>query len=120
MSNVQHVLTGVPQGSILGPSLFITLLNDITDVVSSTKIIEYADGTVIYAASKDIEVTKLKLFEDVDAVGSWLDQNALIINLTKGKTEYLLFGSSQRLARQGDTLDIVYLQCLPKVLEHFL
>ena len=100
MSNVQHFLTGVPQASILGPLLFIIFLNDITDVVSSTKVVKYADDTVIYVANKDTEVIKSKLSEDLNAIGSWLDQNALIINLYKGKTESLLLGTSQRLARQ--------------------
>ena len=109
MSDVQHVLTGVPQGSILGPLLFIIFFNDITDVVSSTKIIKYADETVIYVADKDFEVIKSRLSEDMNAIESWLDQNVLIINLNKGKTESLLFGTPQRLARQRETLDIMYL-----------
>ena len=39
ISNANDVLTGVPQGSILGPLLLITFLNDVTDVISSAKII---------------------------------------------------------------------------------
>ena len=45
----------------------------------------------------------------MNAIGSWLDQNALIINLNKSKTESLLFGTSQRLARRRETLGIMYL-----------
>ena len=93
----------------MGPLLFIIFLNYITDLVSSTQIIKYAAETVIYVADKDIKVIKSKLSEDMNATGSWLDQNALIINLNKGKTESLLFGTSQRLARQRGTLDIMYI-----------
>ena len=55
ISNANDVITGVPQGSILGPLLFIIFLNDVTDVISSAKIIKYADDTVIYVADKDIK-----------------------------------------------------------------
>ena len=108
LSNAHDVLTGVPQGSILGPLLFIIFLNDITDVISSAKIVKYADDTVIYVADKDIKVIKSKLSEDMNAIAEWLDQNALIINLNKGKTESLLFGTSQRIAKQSETFNVMY------------
>ena len=58
LSNANDVLTRVPQGSILGPLLLIIFLNDITDVISSAKIIKYVDDTVIYVADKDVKVIK--------------------------------------------------------------
>ena len=54
----KHVLTGISQGSILGPLLLIIFLSDITDVDNSRKIIKYADETVICVADKDIELIK--------------------------------------------------------------
>ena len=109
----------MPQGSILGPLLFIIFLNDITDVVSSTKIIKYADDTVIYVDDRDIEVIKSMLSQDMNAIGSLLDQNALIINLNKGITESLLFGTSQRLARQRETFSIMYLGSSMSNTQHY-
>ena len=73
MSNLQHDLTVVFQGSILGPLLFLILLNVITDVVINTTIIKYADTTVINVADKDIGVSYPKLSNDLNAIGSWLD-----------------------------------------------
>ena len=108
ISNANDVLTGVPQGSILGPLLFIIFLNDVTDVISSAKIIKYADDAVIYVADKDIKVVKSKLSTDLNAIADWLDQSALIVNLNKGKTESLLFGASQRIAKQSDTFNVMY------------
>eukprot|EP00794_Sanderia_malayensis_P014738 gene14738-16273_t len=108
LSNKQDILTGVSQGSILGPLLFIIFFNDITDVIEVAKIVKYADDTVIYVADKDVAVINSKLTKDMDAIAKWLDQNALIINLKKGKTELLLFGTSQRIAKQNETLSVMY------------
>ena len=113
LSNANDVLTGVPQGSILGPLLFIIFLSDITDVISSAKIIKYADDTVIYVADKDIKVIKSKLAKDINAIADWLNQNALIINLNKGKTESLLFGTSQRITKQSETFRLIYIEYHP-------
>jgi len=57
-----------------------------------------------YVAYKDIDVIKSNLSEDMNAIGSWLDQNTLTIHLNNDKTESLLFRTSQpsRLVRQGD------------------
>ena len=51
----------------------------------------------------------MKAFQNLNANGSWLDQNALIINLSKGKAESSIFGTSQRLAREWETFNIMYL-----------
>ena len=108
LSNKQDILTGVPQGSILGPLLFIIFFNDITDVIEVAKIVKHADDTVIYVADKDVAVINSKLTKGMDAIAKWLDQNALIMNLKKGKTESLLFGTSQRIAKQNETLNVMY------------
>ena len=44
----------------------------------------------------------------MDAIAKWLDLKALIINLKRGKTESLIFGTSQRIAKQNETLDVMY------------
>ena len=53
LSEAQQLKSGVPQGSILGPLLFVLFFNDITDVIE-TNIVKYADDTVIYWADKDV------------------------------------------------------------------
>ena len=107
-SKIADIQTGVPQGSILGPLLFILFFNDITNVIVGTRIVKYADDTVIYAADKDLKVIKTKLSNDMECIADWFDENGLIINLKKGKTESLLFGTSQRIAKQSETLDEMY------------
>ena len=107
-SKPSDIQTGVPQGSILGPLLFIIFFNDITDVIEGARVVKYADDTVIYVADKDMNVIKTKLSNDMDSIADWFDENGLIINLKKGKTESLLFGTSQRIAKQSESLDVMY------------
>ena len=108
LSSKREILTGVPQGSILGPLHFILFLNDLTDVVDTAKFVIYGDDTVIYVGDKGVKNINSKLTEEMDAIAKWFDKNALIINLKKGKTESLLFGTSQRIAKQNNELNVMY------------
>jgi retron-type reverse transcriptase len=84
-SSFKPVNCGVPQGSILGPLLFIMHVNGIVASLNNCKILMYADDTVIYYSHKDIEVIEKKLQDDLASITSWLQQNQLIINMKKGK-----------------------------------
>lgn len=53
-SDTEPVYCGVPQGSILGPLLFIVFFNDLVENLNC-HVIKYADDTVIYYANKDID-----------------------------------------------------------------
>ena len=68
-SESEPVNCGVPQGSTLGPLLFITFFNDLVDTLDS-KVIMYADDTVIYCASDDVNVVENVLNSEMKAVGS--------------------------------------------------
>jgi len=85
----KQVLSGVPQGSILGPLLFDVFLNDITKLVLKGRLNLYADdANVIYSATtldrlfNDMQKDQLQLF-------NWYKNNGLSLNLTK--TQYILF-----------------------------
>ena len=96
-SETTAIYNGVPQGSILGPLLFILFLNDIHEHLINTKIIKYADDTVLYYSNEDINIIEGKLNEDLENISHYFDSNELIINLKKGKTEAMLFGTSKRI-----------------------
>ena len=85
------ITSGVPQGSILGPLLFLLIFNDLTDVVKHSQVVKYADDTVLYVHAKTGKETAKLLTEDLSSISDWLKENELIINLKKGKTEALLF-----------------------------
>ena len=65
----------------------------------------YADDTVIYTSGKSFFTTKYNLIEDFAHVATWLEENQLIVNLRKGKSECMLFGTLQRT--KNKTLDVV-------------
>ena len=86
VSDPLYVLSGVPQGSILGPLLFLIAYDGLTEVLIHCTIIVYADDTVIYTSDKSFSTIKSNLTEDFARVATWLEENQLIVDLKKGKT----------------------------------
>eukprot|EP00794_Sanderia_malayensis_P004205 gene4205-4766_t len=85
LSTKHQLLNGVPQGSILGPLLFIIFFNDFPDCVKHSRVVKYADDTVIYVNGKEKENIELLLNQDLKSVAEYFDSNELIINLKRGK-----------------------------------
>ena len=97
LSDPQFVNTGVPQGSILGPILFLIHFNDVHDHINYSNIITYADDTVLFTSAKNISIIQNNLNKDIKNHSNWFCDNELVINLKKGKTECILFGTGKRL-----------------------
>ena len=90
---------GVPQGSILGPLLFILFINDLSDCIQNCEYTMYADDVIIYtSADSHLEASRL-LQEDVDRVGSWCQVNGMTINAQKSMC--MFFGSDSKLSGTG-------------------
>lgn len=98
LSDPYPVLCGVPQGSILGPLLFLILFNDFPDILKKADVVEFADDTVIYVSSNKISQIEEMLNNDLKNISSYFRENELVINLKPGKTECVLFGTAKRLA----------------------
>ena len=94
LSKAFPVFRGVPQGSILGPTLFLLHLDDVNNCLRHSSIIKCADHTVINVSGNDSELIQKKLNADILEVQNWLTDSDLSLNLRKGKTETMIFGSS--------------------------
>ena len=78
-----HVTQGVPQGSILGPLLFLLYVNDLPAVVAECTVSLYADDVTIYYANKDEERVSEVLNANLQRVTTWIEANRLRMNITK-------------------------------------
>ena len=106
-SEAQSLLCGVPQGSILGPLMFLMYFNDFSNCLKSCETIQFADDTVIYTSDKSVEVIASKLNLNLKSIADYFHKNELIINLNKNKTESMLFGTAKRLSKCPD-LNLLY------------
>ena len=82
-STHQRLDIGVPQGSILGPLLFLFYINDIQYACRSSKAVLFADDTVISSNSHDYNDLVSKLNTDLDSLYKWTLCNRLSINVSK-------------------------------------
>ena len=89
LSSKKVISCGVPQGSILGPLLFLLYINDLAGVSKLFLTILFADDTNLFCTGKDI----IKLMEDINLelskIFSWLNANKLSLNIDK--TNFMLF-----------------------------
>ena len=100
-SDYNTVNCGVPQGSILGPLLFLCYVNDMTISISSEcKLILYADDSAILFSHTDPNYISSKLGTVLESCSSWLVDNKLSLHL--GKTECVMFGSKRKLKKVKD------------------
>ena len=95
-SSIRSVTYGVPQGSILGPLLFLVYINDIgflPDVPFKPKL--YADDTNMFVYSHSLQDLQLKAQDTLDKVSAWVAANRLTINVDK--TCFMIFRPSSTL-----------------------
>ena len=92
-SESQHLKYGVPQGSVLGPILFLVYINDLCQLPVG-KVITYADDTVILFKGSNWDTTFEKANEGMEIVRNWLGHFMLTLNV--GKTKYMPFSINNR------------------------
>ena len=94
ISKPMTVTCGVPQGSIMGPLLFLIYINDISTAVRC-KLLLYADDSALLVSGKNTQLIQKSLSSELEAAREWLVNNKLSLHL--GKTESILFGSKRKL-----------------------
>ena len=95
-SSKMFLRCGVPQGTILGPLLFLLYINDLPNCLQHSQPRMYADDTSITFAGSDVDEINNCINLDLERIRVWLAANRLTLNMTK--TEFLLIGSKQRLS----------------------
>ena len=103
-SKKEPLNVGVPQGSILGPFLFIIFMNDMCHLTLHSKLHLYADDTTISYAHKDIITALRHLEEDLVKIAEWLEHNRLIVNWSK--TNAMHFNHSRKFNTASDDLQL--------------
>ena len=88
-SDLKTVNIGVPQGSTLGPLLFLLYVNDMSNSSSILNFTQFADDTTLAYSCKDLLELKQMLEREVTKVIHWLAANKLVLNLSK--THSMLF-----------------------------
>lgn len=102
-SNLIQNNLGVPQGSILGPLLFLLYINDLGNCLQSSNIRMFADDTLIYIISDNLEIAQKLITDDLNRIYIKLCQNKLKLNTNKSN---VLIISNSKIDKTKVNIDI--------------
>ena len=94
-SELKNIKCGVPQGSILGPVLFILYINDMCEVSKLLNIILFADDTSIFYSTRNIVDITCTVNNELEKLDIWFRVNKLSLNMNK--TNFIMFTNKKQL-----------------------
>ena len=98
-SDRESIVCGVPQGSILGPLLFLLYINDISNVSDKVFSILFADDSNVFCTGKNIYEVINNMNRELNKIIIWLHTNKLTLNVDK--SNYIIF-SRQKITTHND------------------
>ena len=93
-SEIQAIKYGVPQGSILGPLLFLIYINDLSRSIKNSKIHHFADDANLLCANSSLKDINKKINFDLSNLVQWLRANKIALNVNK--TDIVIFQSPRK------------------------
>ena len=109
-SEISKVVCGVPQGSVLGPVLFILYINDICNVSKLLNMILFADDTNLFRSGMDIDVLCKEISHELNKLKTWFRVNKLSLNVSK--TNFILFSGRKCIKNVSISIDD---ECIDRV-----
>ena len=95
LSSYRDVCIGVPQGSILGPILFILYINDLPKISPKMTCLLYADDTAIVVKEKSVELLQNTVNEIMPMLSKWFSANYLSLNVAKTFAQHYSISSPE-------------------------
>ena len=111
LSDTFPVNYGTPQGSRLGPLIFLIFYNDLSQNLMHSNCIQFADDTTIYCSGRNLRYLKWQITEDLCKISDWFKANKLTLNLNK--TNYMIFNPKPN--KPTDTTIYFENKALPRV-----
>ena len=93
-SGLAAINCGVPQGSVLGPLLFLLYINDLNQAIKSCKVHHFADDTNLLCLSNSIKKLNKQVNADLKHLVNWSNANENSLNVKK--TQIVIFKSKQK------------------------
>ena len=103
-SELLAITCGVPQGSVLGPLLFLIYINDLPNISKVLNFYLFADDTNIYSESDSLQDLEKVINKELNKLNLWLNVNRLSLNIDK--TNYIIFHPYNKPTKKRITIKI--------------